>query len=163
QHLAERARVDQLRYQVSWRAVTPASFPATRPRWLVLTRPEQAHNPWLQALVAAYPDGFSTVVLDMDHLDRDQLAALLIDHSTTSNCDGVLSLLALPDSTESVVPGPAPAVLATLALVQAYGDSALSLPLWVVTHGGAQLGTDDSPLTADQAAVWGLGQSVCLE
>ncbi|WP_139837006.1 beta-ketoacyl reductase, partial [Mycobacterium szulgai] len=162
QHLAQRSRVDKLRYQVSWQAVTPASFPPTRPRWLVVTHPGQSNDAWVQALGARFSDEFRTAIVDTDGLDRDQFAALLQEQATLHDCDGVLSLLALPDHTDTT-PGPSTGVLSTLALVQAYGDSGLSLPLWVLTQGGAQVDTDDSPLTSSQAAVWGLGQSVCLE
>ncbi|ORA08284.1 hypothetical protein BST12_28450, partial [Mycobacterium angelicum] len=161
QHLAERARVDQLRYQVSWQAVTPASFPATRPRWLVLTHPGHADNPWLQDLLDRFPDEFATAIVDLERLDRAGLAALLNEQATTHDCDGVLSLLALPEPTAAAVPSAG--VLSTLALVQAYDDNGLDLPLWILTQGGAQLDEQEPPLTADQAAVWGLGQSVCLE
>ncbi|WP_224770470.1 SDR family NAD(P)-dependent oxidoreductase [Mycobacterium simulans] len=162
-HLAECSVVDKLRYQISWQAITPTTFPPTRQRWLVLTRPGQSEDPWLQTLVAHYPEEFVTAVLDPDRLDRDELAALLVEHSAAHDCDGVLSVLALFDHTTPDVPGPSAGVLSTLSLVQAYGDSGLSVPLWVLTQGGAQVSADERPLAPSQAAVWGLGQSVCLE
>ncbi|WP_139822526.1 beta-ketoacyl reductase, partial [Mycobacterium lacus] len=161
--LTDRSAVDKLRYRVSWQAITANTFPPTRPRWLILTHPEQSENPWLQALVTGHPTEFSTAAIDTDHLDRDGLAALLVEQSAATGCDGVLSLLALHDRTDPTLPGPSTGLVSTLLLVQAYGDSGLSLPLWVLTRGGAQLSADEEPLTPSQAAVWGLGQSVCLE
>ncbi|ORA07947.1 hypothetical protein BST12_28645, partial [Mycobacterium angelicum] len=161
--LAERSVVDKLRYRVGWQAVSLATFPQTRQRWLVLIRPEQSEDPWLQDLLARYPEEFSTTAIDTDRLDRAELAALLVEHAAAHDCDGVLSVLALPDRTDSQVSGPSTGLLSTLGLVQAYGDSGLSLPLWMLTQGGAQLTGDEPPLTPGQAAVWGLGQSVCLE
>ncbi|MCV7078605.1 SDR family oxidoreductase, partial [Mycobacterium szulgai] len=161
--LAERSVVDKLRYRVSWQAVSLATFPQSRHRWLVLMRPEQSEDPWLQALLARYPEEFSATAIDSDRLDRDELAALLVEHVAAGDCEGALSVLALPDHTDSEISGPSLGLLSTLGLVQAYSDSGLSLPLWVLTQGGAQLGPDEPPSTPGQAAVWGLGQSVCLE
>ncbi|WP_341286310.1 type I polyketide synthase [Mycobacterium decipiens] len=160
--LGDRSLVDKLRYRVSWQAINPTTFPQTRQRWLVLTHPDQSDE-ILTGLSAHCADAPTVLAIDTHNTDRNELATLLVQHTAANDCDGVLSLLALHDQTHPDLPGPATGLLATLLAAQAYGDSGLTLPLWVLTQGGAQLSADNDPLTPSQSAVWGLGQSVCLE
>ncbi|WP_142925724.1 SDR family NAD(P)-dependent oxidoreductase, partial [Mycobacterium marinum] len=160
--LRDRSAVDQLRYQVGWRNVTPNTFPQTRRRWLVLTLPEQSDDVWVAGFSAQSADSVAMLTIDPHMFDRHSLAALLADEATRNKCDGIVSFMALHERTDQDFPGISTALLSTLHIVQSYGDSRLDLPLWVITQGGAQVNPDDV-LTPSQSAVWGLGQSACLE
>ncbi|MDC8985476.1 type I polyketide synthase, partial [Mycobacterium marinum] len=160
--LRDRSVVGQLRYQVGWRNVTPNTFPQTRRRWLVLTLPEQSDDVWVAGFSARFADSVAMLTIDPHMFDRNSLAALLADEATRNKCDGIVSFMALHARTDQDFPGISTALLSTLHIVQSYGDSGLDLPLWVITQGGAQVNPDDV-LTPSQSAVWGLGQSACLE
>ncbi|WP_373182774.1 type I polyketide synthase, partial [Mycobacterium marinum] len=160
--LEDRSVVGQLRYQVGWRNVTPNTFPQTRRRWLVLTLPEQSDDVWVAGFSARSADSVAMLTIDPHMFDRNSLAALLADEATRNKCDGIVSFMALHARTDQDFPGISTALLSTLHIVQSYGDSGLDLPLWVITQGGAQVNPDDV-LTPSQSAVWGLGQSACLE
>ncbi|MFE2149381.1 type I polyketide synthase [Streptomyces lavendulae] len=56
-----------------------------------------------------------------------------------------------------------PALAATLALVQALGDTGIGAPLWCATSGAVATGPADPPRRPEQAQLWGLGRVVGAE
>ncbi|WP_191500022.1 beta-ketoacyl reductase, partial [Mycobacterium simulans] len=61
------------------------------------------------------------------------------------------------------VAGVSAGLVSTLLMAQAHCDSVVGIPLWVVTQGAVSVFADDAVAIGCQSAVWGLGQSVCLE
>ncbi|MEV6118878.1 SDR family NAD(P)-dependent oxidoreductase, partial [Streptomyces sp. NPDC052109] len=161
--LAEQAasRSDRWRYRVEWRAAGAPERTGPDGEWLALVPASGARRDWLETLTAGLP--VRTVTVDTEHADRatltDLLRRALADHSPR----GVLSLLAAdrrPHPEHPVVPA---GVAATLAVVQALGDLAATVPLWLVTSGAVSTG-DTDPLREPAAAqVWGLGRVAMLE
>ncbi len=162
-NLGVRAAANALRYQVDWRAVTPNTFPVTRRRWLVLASPGQADDGWVTGLSEQYADSVELHTFDPSEVDRSSLSTLLTSAATSDHCDGIISFLAIDDRAHPDFPGLSVGVLATLLVAQAHCDSGLALPLWVVTQNGVSVSSDDGPIQPSQSAVWGLGQSACLE
>ncbi|MGW7792428.1 beta-ketoacyl reductase, partial [Streptomyces tricolor] len=74
---------------------------------------------------------------------------------------GVLSQLALGG--EQGPQDPVPLTAATLALVQALGDTGATQPLWCLTRGAVNTGIQDTVTAPAQAAVWGIGRAAALE
>jgi acyl transferase domain-containing protein/acyl-CoA synthetase (AMP-forming)/AMP-acid ligase II len=157
-----RSAANKLRYQVDWRAVTPNTFPSTRRRWLVLASPDQADDGWITGLLQRYADSVELLTFDPSEVDRNSLSALLTTAATSAHCDGIISFLAADDRQHPDFPGLSIGVLATLLVAQAHCDSGLELPLWVVTQNGVSVSPGDA-VKPSQSAVWGLGQSACLE
>jgi len=140
----DRSAVDSWRYAVQWQ---PIALPATTTTgtWLVVT-PEGSDELDL---------GLDAVRVVVGHEDRDRagLAALLeVALEQVPAPAGVLSLLALTDDHDPVLPA---AVAGTVALVQALGDVLPDAPLWCATRNGLA-----DPV---QAAVWGVGRVAALE
>ncbi|MGO9103179.1 MAG: type I polyketide synthase, partial [Mycobacterium sp.] len=160
--LGVRSAANKLRYRIEWRAITPNTFPPTRRRWLVLASPDQADDSWITGLTARYADDVEVLTVDPIALERNSLSASLTTAATRAHCDGIVSFLATDERTR---PGSGVSVglSATLLVAQAHCDSGLGIPLWVVTRGAASVSSDDGPVSPSQSAVWGLGQSVCLE
>ncbi|WP_139836980.1 SDR family NAD(P)-dependent oxidoreductase, partial [Mycobacterium szulgai] len=160
--LRDRSIVYDLRYQIDWQSVIPNTFPQTRQHWLVLARPEQSDDVWLTGLSAHAPGGFTVLAIKPEEFDRKSLATLLSDETTQHQYHGVVSFMALHDETHPDPTGLPAALLSTLRVAHAYMDSGIALPLWVATHGAVQVDHSDA-VAPDQAAIWGLGQSICLE
>ncbi|MFD0632066.1 type I polyketide synthase [Catenulispora yoronensis] len=139
----------------TWLAVIPQAGPAT----------EDASESIMGAIGALNERGVSVLTIDVgpDELDRAALAAVLAEAAQTARVTGVISFLAVD---ETPVPGH-PAVPAgtagTLLLVQALGDAGIAAPLWVVTLGAVATGAGETPASAAQAQVWGLGRVAGLE
>ncbi|MFG2357985.1 SDR family NAD(P)-dependent oxidoreductase [Streptomyces sp. NPDC048521] len=159
-----RSRSDQWRYRVEWRAAGTPERTAPDGDWLALVPASGVEQDWqdrLEALTGGLP--VRAVTVDTDRADRatltGQLRRALAEHTPR----GVLSLLAAdrrPHPAHPVVPT---GVAATLALVQALGDLAAAVPLWLVTSGAVRTGDDDPPREPSAAQVWGLGRVAMLE
>ncbi|WP_423213044.1 type I polyketide synthase [Mycobacterium shinjukuense] len=161
--LGVRSAANKLRYRVDWQAFTPKTFPTTRRRWLVLAFPEQADDVWITGLSARYPEAVEVLTVEPDELASTSLSALLTDAATRAHCDGIASFLATNERAHLDHPEISVGLLSTLRVAQALCGSGLGIPLWVLTQGAVSVSTDDGPASPNQAAVWGLGQSVCLE
>ncbi len=162
--LGDRSKANKLRYRIGWQTIVPQPFPPTRRRWLVLAFSGQADNDaWIAGLLARYGADIEVLAIDPRDLERDSLTALLSSAATRTRCDGVVSFLALKEQTHPDFPAISAGLIATLCLAQAYGDSDLGVPLWVLTQSAVSVWTGDRAIEPGQAAVWGLGQSVCLE
>ncbi|WP_435865010.1 type I polyketide synthase [Streptomyces spectabilis] len=148
---AENSAVDGMRYRVAWRPVgEPTS--ALAGTWLVVSRDGAGEE-----AVAAALSGHGAKVLPVrtgEAVDRASLAART---ATGEPVTGVLSLFALDPAL------PSGGLAATLALVQALGDTGVAAPLWCATRGGVATGGSDTSIDPGQAMVWGLGRVVGLE
>ncbi|MEU9479444.1 type I polyketide synthase [Streptomyces sp. NPDC048191] len=161
--LAEQAasRSDTWRHRVEWR---PAGTPErTEPdgEWLALVPAADTARNWAETLTGGLP--VRVVTVDTEHADRAGLTALLRRTLTAHTPRGVLSLLAAdlrPHPEHPVVPA---GVAATLAVVQALGDLAATVPLWLVTSGAVSTGATDPVREPGAAQVWGLGRVAMLE
>ncbi|MEU3189030.1 SDR family NAD(P)-dependent oxidoreductase, partial [Streptomyces sp. NPDC006923] len=171
----ERSTLDGWRYRVTWKPLTESGSGAQRltGTWLLLvperTAEEQRDrlDQWDAGIVRTLTErgaDIRRIVLDETTAGRAALTDLLTRTLAEAPAvSGVLSLLALdepPHSSHASVPAGA---AATVALVQALGDSGITAPLWCATLGAVSTGASD-PLTAPaQALVWGLGRVVALE
>ena len=154
-----RSVVDRWRYQVTWQPVTGlGDGAALGGRWLLVVPAGPATGDLARTCARALADGGAqvvTVVAGAAGQDRGMLAGTLRAVASAQEVTGVLSLLALA---EGSVTGAAE----TLVLVQALGDAGIEARLWAVTCGAVRTG-GSLPVSAAQAAVWGLGRVVALE
>ncbi|MFD8985390.1 SDR family NAD(P)-dependent oxidoreductase, partial [Streptomyces sp. NPDC059564] len=174
----ETALIDSWRYRVTW---TPTATQTQRGSRSPLT------GTWLLVTTAAHHDSADTtavhdaltargarverVTLDpATDSDRQTVARLLTDRLSaaeleTDQVSGVLSLLAGSPEGPGTPPGHRvlPALAATLALVQALGDTGIGAPLWCATSGAVATGPADPPRHPEQAQLWGLGRVVGAE
>jgi len=161
--LGIRSAANTLRYRVGWQDVIPSTSPPSG-RWLVLVFPEQSDGGWISGLSAMPGGGVEVSIVDPNNLDRDALSAFLTSAYTRAHYDGIVSFLATDERAHPDFPGVSIGLLSTLLITQAHCDAELGIPLWVVTQGAVSVsGTDDLAPSTSQSAVWGLGQSICLE
>ncbi|MFF4364442.1 type I polyketide synthase [Streptomyces sp. NPDC001604] len=101
-------------------------------------------------------------------VDRAEMAARLVQGAEEAGVElasavGVLSLLALEETPLPEHPGVSGGLAATLALVQALGDTGVDKPLWVATCGAVSATPGELPNSPVQAQVWGLSRVFGLE
>ncbi|MFC9636609.1 type I polyketide synthase [Streptomyces mirabilis] len=98
-------------------------------------------------------------------VDRAEMAARLTQEAgeELTSAVGVLSLLALEETPLPEHPGVSGGLAATLALVQALGDTGVDGPLWVATCGAVSATPGELPNSPVQAQVWGLSRVFGLE
>ncbi|MFI9569718.1 SDR family NAD(P)-dependent oxidoreductase, partial [Streptomyces rishiriensis] len=164
------SRLDNQVYRTTWipaDTTDPAAAPAGA--WLVAVPADRTDDATVTACLTALGDrGAHVVPLPVEAPDRDALTGLLTRTVTDAATDGatltgVLSLLALDESERPGLPGVTGGLAATLALVQALGDAGVEAPLWLATQGAVATSDTDPVHSADQAALWGLGQVAALE
>ncbi|MEU9993685.1 type I polyketide synthase, partial [Streptomyces sp. NPDC048045] len=167
----DRSATEGWRYRVTWAPVTVQGSGPLSGKWLLVAPSGAAGDDLVRQCGAALTArGAEVVVAGMpaDTVDRAGAAAALDEAMRSAGTEaaglsGVLSLLA-PDETpvpdHPVVPG---GLAATLALVQALGDTGVAAPLWVVTRGAVAATPGEAPAGPAQAQVWGLGRVVALE
>ncbi|MGW4274941.1 SDR family NAD(P)-dependent oxidoreductase, partial [Streptomyces seoulensis] len=160
------SRLDGWVYGTTWteaETTDPAAAPTGT--WLVAVPAGHADDSTVTACLTALRDrGADVVPLPVAGTARDALADLLT--GTVPDLDaitGVLSLLALDESAHPGHPGVTGGLAATVVLVQALGDTEIDAPLWLVTQGAVSTQDTDLVRSADQAALWGLGQVAALE
>ncbi|MGW2621118.1 SDR family NAD(P)-dependent oxidoreductase, partial [Streptomyces sp. NPDC001500] len=166
----ESSRLDDWVYGTTW---IPADItdPAAAPTgaWLVAVPADRTDDTTVTACLTALRDrGAHVIPLPVDGPDRDALTGLLAHTVTDAVAEGgalrgVLSLLALDETEHPGLPGVTGGLAATLALVQALGDTGVEAPLWLATQGAVATSDTDPVHSADQAALWGLGQAAALE
>ncbi|MFC4852878.1 type I polyketide synthase [Actinophytocola glycyrrhizae] len=159
-----------LRYRVEWQPVTATAAGGS---WLVVTSPSEhdadddADDYGSAAYVAALrAEGLDvhTVALDRAELDRWAISALLDDAAATlPDLAGVLSLVALDETPHPDEPAVTTGVGATVALIQAFTDTEIAVPLWCATAGAVAAAPGDTVAHPAQAQVWGLGRVAALE
>ncbi|MER6417064.1 SDR family NAD(P)-dependent oxidoreductase, partial [Streptomyces humidus] len=164
------SRLDERVYGTTWipaGATEPAAAPTGA--WLVAVPADRTDDTTVTACLTALGDrGAHVVPLPVDGPDRDTLTGLLTRTVSDAVTDGhpltgVLSLLALDETGHPRLPGVTGGLAATLALVQALGDAGVEAPLWLATQGAVSTSATDPVRSADQAALWGLGQVAALE
>ncbi|MEU4878800.1 SDR family NAD(P)-dependent oxidoreductase, partial [Streptomyces sp. NPDC021608] len=164
------SRLDDWVYGTTW---IPADItdPAAAPTgaWLVAVPADRTDDATVTACLTALGDrGAHVVPLPVDGADRATLTDLVTRTATdaatgTAPLAGVLSLLALDEREHPGLPGVTRGLAATIALVQALGDAGVDAPLWLATQGAVATRDTDPVHSADQGAVWGLGQAAALE
>ncbi|HWN31579.1 MAG TPA: acyltransferase domain-containing protein, partial [Pseudonocardia sp.] len=158
------------RYQISWAPIADPGSARLAGTWLVVAAPSVGggSSRYLSMLSAR---GAHPVLVEVapDQLDRAVLTAQ-IEESLTECRDaaaaplaGVLSLLALDETPRPGSPALTAGLAGTLGLVQALGDAAVQVPLWVLTREAVATRPDEVPAGLAQSQVWGLGRVVGLE
>nr|WLE93514.1 PKS T1(KS-AT-KR-KS-AT-DH-ER-KR-KS-AT-DH-KR) [Streptomyces sp.] len=153
-HRDDSSTVDQWRYRITWKPLTPAAAETISDEWLVVVPDGQA--PWAEALPARRLTVSST---DTPEALADQLRQALSEGPVT----GVLSLLALDEQPLPDYPEVPAGMAATVALAQALTAIESDARLWAVTQGAVSTGRGDTVSSTAQAAVWGLGRVAALE
>jgi acyl transferase domain-containing protein len=163
--------VESWRYAEKWRPVdVPAGSPGT---WLLVV-PEAAGRSGLAHDVAAALTGNGFAVLraelTAEDTDRAQIARRVDEvlrdgdpGQPRRGVAGVLSLLAVDDSTTPNHPGVPAGLARTVGLLQGLGDLGLTAPLWCATRGAVQVIPGEPLTAADESMIWGLGRVARLE
>ncbi|MEV0131855.1 type I polyketide synthase [Dactylosporangium sp. NPDC050688] len=138
---SEQSTVDTWRYQVRWRPATLDQAGTLTGTWLVLHRTPDA----LVDRIAAGLAAAGATALPVTEIPGG-------DHA------GIVSLLALQDGGDGVVPA---AIAATTDLIQRTAGA--GAPLWVLTSGAVSIGASDPLRSPVHAGVWGLGRAAALE
>ncbi|MDX3698012.1 SDR family NAD(P)-dependent oxidoreductase [Streptomyces europaeiscabiei] len=163
----QQGRIDGWRYRVEWRALPAPARTATGGTWLLAVPAPLADDESVTETVAALEARgarAAVVIVDVDHLSRAGLGALLTPAAESVGAfTGVLSLLALDERPHPQWEAVPLGLAATLTLVQALGDTGIEAPLWCVTRGAVGCGRDGAPTAPAQAGVWGLGRAAALE
>ncbi|MGW0769413.1 type I polyketide synthase [Streptomyces sp. NPDC002676] len=159
----ERTTVDGWRYRVDWeRLPEPSPHPLTG-TWLLLVPPAAQARRAADALADLAPRTIRVTVTDGDG-DRAALAARLRDALPEDGAvDGVLSLLALDETSHPHHPELPLGQVLTVSLIQALGDLGIGAPLWCATRGAVQADPSDPVPAPLQALTWGLGRVMGLE
>ncbi|MYQ65094.1 MULTISPECIES: type I polyketide synthase [Streptomyces] len=158
----DQAMVDSNRHHETWKPLSlPATAPAPTGTWLAVVPAAHADDPWTSAVLDAVGTGGADLVrLTVDTVERDALAARLRALAADGTAlAGVVSLLAVADSTEN----PDTAAVPTAVLVQALLDAEVGAPLWALTRGAVTVAGTEAVTAPAQAAVWGLGRVAALE
>ncbi|AUA16058.1 Erythronolide synthase, modules 1 and 2 [Streptomyces malaysiensis subsp. malaysiensis] len=159
---------DRWSHRVSWSPVSDVAGALTG-TWLVAVPAGLAGDEWVVACVAALAGrGALPVVVELEHDDADRAVMAdrlrgALDEADVSGAGGVLSLLALAEGRHGEYGAVPLGVALTLSLLQAVGDAGVGGRVWCVTRGAVAVGGSESPLSVDQAAVWGLGRVAGLE
>ncbi|MFC8722607.1 SDR family NAD(P)-dependent oxidoreductase, partial [Kitasatospora sp. NPDC057198] len=165
----DRSATDGWRYRVAWSpAAEPAGPARLSGRWLVVLPEGRRDDGAVRACTEALSGRGATVVpveVPAGTVDRARIAlpVLAVQQGPARGVSGVLSLLALDETPLPGHPVVPTGLAATLALVQALGDTDIDAPLWVVTRGAVATGPDEAPTSPAQAQTWGFGRVVGLE
>ncbi|AYN43481.1 acyltransferase domain-containing protein [Streptomyces dangxiongensis] len=161
----ERSAAEKLRYHVTWRPVDQEGAGVPAGTWLAVVPAAPAGSAPAELLRELTARGLDVVPLEVAVADAtrdrlgERLASVLDEHTVA----GVLSLLALDPAGEDGPQDPVPLTAATVALVQALGDTGVTQPLWCLTRGAVNTGIQDTVTAPAQAAVWGIGRAAALE
>ncbi|MEV3934271.1 type I polyketide synthase, partial [Streptomyces sp. NPDC049944] len=164
---AAQSTVASWRYRVQWKRI--AETTAThRPAgtYLVVLPATTAADPYLDACLDALAPAQVVVVRVAPGSDRGTLASLIhtaLGDGPDTVTTGVLSLLALDVRTHPCAEAVPAGLADTLALVQALGDTAVQVPLWIATRGAVSVSSTDPLTSPTQALLWGLGGVIRAE
>ncbi|HEY1619993.1 MAG TPA: SDR family NAD(P)-dependent oxidoreductase, partial [Streptosporangiaceae bacterium] len=164
QRIRQQVAVEGWQYRAVWRPVDPAvSRPFPRRLIAVVPAGFAADRRVTATLEALRSRGCAYEVLEVGDADTVVLAARLKSVSgPDTDCDLVLSFLALDERPHPVYPALPTGLALLAALVPALADSGVDAPAWALTFGGA----DDAgqPSVSPAAApTWGLGMVAALE
>ncbi|WP_205623081.1 type I polyketide synthase [Sciscionella marina] len=148
----EDTAITDWRYHITWESITEPTPTALTGTWLLVGESTEVGE-------ALTKHGATVVPLPAVGQDRARFADTLSDGEFA----GVVSLLALDETSVDGSPVLTSGLAATLALTQALGDAGVTAPLWVVTRGAVAIGPAESPNSPIQAQVWGFGRVVGLE
>ncbi|WP_159050594.1 SDR family NAD(P)-dependent oxidoreductase, partial [Streptomyces cellostaticus] len=155
------------RYRVNWAAVADPDPAVLTGPWLVVAPAGSADDGLTRGCVQALAArGAEVLVAEVpaEVVDRAEIAAILgRTVQDTGAVAGVLSLLAVDETPVPAHPVVAQGLAATLALVQALGDTGVVAPLWVATCGAVATVPSEALAGPVQAQVWGLGRVVAQE
>jgi polyketide synthase 7 len=158
------ATLDELRYRITWRAVTahPAGLSGS---WLAVLPAGAAGDPWVSELLSGLRrQGGDVVPVEAPAgVRRDDLRELLRTGTGGDRPAGVLSLLALDEGPDPAWPGLPAGLTGTLGLIQALGDLDSTAPLWLLSRQAVSVGGSDLLARPVQALTWGMGRVVGLE
>ncbi|WP_020499040.1 type I polyketide synthase [Sciscionella marina] len=144
------------RFRVAWAPVAAPTTAVLSGTWLAVSSAELPEHPAARTLAE---HGAEVITIAVDTVDRAALAGRLAGLRP----DGVVSLLALDESTMDGYPAVPTGLAGTLALVQALGDAGIDAPLWALTRGAVATGSGEVVADPRQAQVWGLGRTVAAE
>ncbi|WP_434093038.1 type I polyketide synthase [Streptomyces lasiicapitis] len=185
----ERAVIDSWRHRVAWQPLPGGRMPSAglSGRWLVVVPDSAQDHPWVTGVIDAlgasgaepvrWGVGAGSVTraalgerlreVAGDDAGNDDAGAGAGAGAGSDSADvpfvGVVSLLGLdetPLEDHSAVPA---GLAATVALVQALGDTGSDARLWALTQGAVSTGRSDRLDHPAQAHLWGLGRTVALE
>ncbi|MBB4788195.1 SDR family NAD(P)-dependent oxidoreductase [Streptomyces rapamycinicus NRRL 5491] len=167
----ERSQVDAWRYRIDWSPVSEAAAASLTGTWLVAVDAGLADYAWVADCAAALAmHGALPVVVELDaaDADREAVAARLREalggaERAAAEVTGVLSLLALAEGRHSRYAAVPSGLALTLSLLQGIGDAGVGGRVWCVTRGAMATRGSESPLSLEQAAVWGLGRVAGME
>jgi acyl transferase domain-containing protein len=157
------------RYRITWKPLPATSVPPLAGTWLVVVPADQVDSESIEGAIRALVEhGARAVRIPVDAGVQSQdvaqrLAEALAGCTEGGPPAGVLSLLALDESTipdRAAVPA---GLAATLALLPALATAAVEAPLWIATRGAVSTGPSDAPPSPVQALVWGLGGVLSVE
>ncbi|MBM7443063.1 acyl transferase domain-containing protein/D-arabinose 1-dehydrogenase-like Zn-dependent alcohol dehydrogenase/acyl carrier protein [Streptomyces sp. HB132] len=161
----EASATDSWAYRSSWITLAEGSASLTG-TWLIVASATGASGE-LAPLVAHAMRAQGADVLQFaagDVLDRVTLSLRLSDTlGDRTDIAGVLSLCSVDEEPVAGTPELTTGLAATVALVQALGDAAVTAPLWCLTQGAVQTGGHDGSIRPAQALVWGMGRVAGLE
>ncbi|WP_410600943.1 type I polyketide synthase [Amycolatopsis sp. lyj-90] len=149
------------RYRINW---TPVEGLDPRPltgTWLLVAPADHDVTGYAEALSSRGAET-RVVRLPAGTADRLEIAAEF-DDVDPAEVRGVLSLLALDETSTPGHPVVAGGLAATLGLVQALGDVIIDAPLWLATRGAVAAGAGETLASPVQAQVWGFGRVAGLE
>ncbi|WP_075736990.1 type I polyketide synthase [Streptomyces acidiscabies] len=152
----EQATIDSWRYHVTWTHVPDSGSPELGGDWLLFVSAGQAEHPAVQAVFDALTKHGAADVRLCSVEPRTDLAPV-----RTDGLAGIVNLLALDEDPHPDHPAVPSGLAATIALVQALGDT--GVPLYTVTQGAVSTSAADPLGRPVQAQVWGLGRVAALE
>ncbi|MFC0601449.1 type I polyketide synthase [Streptomyces palmae] len=163
----DRAVTDAWRYRVDWTRTQDPDTSVLSGTWLLLT-PTGADPRWPAAIGAALTragaEAAEVLLEDGARSGPADLAARLL--AAAEGRPPVSGLLLLPAANGAdPLPGAGlpPAAERALALVRALDESGLDAPLWCATGEAMAVRNQDGAADPEQAALWGLGQTLALE
>ncbi|MFT2018188.1 type I polyketide synthase [Streptomyces sp. 796.1] len=178
------AIADSWRYRVTWQPVATPSSPQLTGTWLLVLPaagseaqradhpaphawPDGSHGGWaVGAARALERAGARVVTLTVDPASTDRAALAAALRAATAEVTDLAGVLALTAVDTRTLPGHTALTrghAATLRLVQALADAAVTAPLWCATEGAVSTDGREPVRGAAQAQVWGLGRVVALE
>jgi acyl transferase domain-containing protein/acyl carrier protein len=166
----EQSRMNDWRYRVGWKPVTPGSTARLSGSWLVLMAASQSEEPWVEVLTDALRErgaSVSAVGCERESDSRLAMTGLLRDAlerlPREGKLQGVLSLLGLQEGHHEVNSNVRNGLIDTVTLTQALGDAEVQAPLWLLTRGAVCAEPADSAPDPAQAQLWGFGMVAGLE
>ncbi|MBK1786599.1 type I polyketide synthase [Prauserella cavernicola] len=164
-HSQESATVDSWRYGIEWAPVPENEARGLAGTWLLVV-PEALSDDRRTVLLASELTrrGGRVVPLIAGHTDAAGFAARLRETAAGEpELSGVLAVTAWDEHLRPGTTAVPNGLASTLTLVQALGETGLTIPLWCLTAGGVRTGAGDTEISVAQAMVWGLGRIAAQE